>query len=139
MDEEGHLHLKAGMAAEFLIIEQKLVDVVEDAYSLDRELEVTMEQLELPAVLDSPAENSWAEGPGNAEPLRGEAACAACLRNREKGILEKCSERLRDASTEAGEAALSQVVLRFAGRVDILDLTPCWKGSCWEWGQWLVE
>lgn len=90
-------------------------------------------------MLDSPAENSWAEGPGNAEPLRGEAACAACLRNREKGILEKCSERLRDASTEAGEAALSQVVLRFAGRVDILDLTPCWKGSCWEWGQWLVE
>lgn len=100
---------------------------------------ISLVVMELPAVLDSPAENSWAEGPGNAEPLRGEAACAACLRNREKGILEKCSERLRDASTEAGEAALSQVVLRFAGRVDILDLTPCWKGSCWEWGQWLVE
>ena len=69
---------------------------------------ISLVVMELPAVLDSPAENSWAEGPGNAEPLRG-------------------------------EAALSQVVLRFAGRVDILDLTPCWKGSCWEWGQWLVE
>ena len=80
-----------------------------------------------------------AEGPGNAKPLRGEAACAVCLRNREKGILEKCSECLRDASTEVGEGALSQVVLRFAGRVDILDLTPGWKGRCWGWGQWLVE
>ena len=75
----------------------------------------------------------------NAKPLRGEAAYAVCLRNREKGILEKCSECLRDASTEVGEGALSQVVLRFAGRVDILDLTPCWKGRCWGWGQWLVE
>ena len=58
-----------------------------------------------------------------------------CVRNREKGILEKCSECLRDASTEVGEGALSQVVLRFAGRVDILDLTPCWKGRCWGWGE----
>lgn len=59
-----------------------------------------------------------------------------CLRDREKGILEK---RLRDASTEVGEGALSQVVLRFAGQVDILDLTPCWKERCWGWRQWLVE
>ena len=47
--------------------------------------------------------------------------------------------RLRDARTEVGEGALSQVVLRFAGQVDILDLTPCWKERCWGWGQWLVE
>ena len=40
---------------------------------------------------------------------------------------------------ELGEGALSQVVLRFVGQVDILDLTPCCKESCWGWGQWFVE
>lgn len=45
----------------------------------------------------------------------------------------KCSESecRRDAPTEVGEGALSQTMLRLAGRLDILDFTPCLKGRYW--------
>lgn len=57
--------------------------------------------------------------------------CVVCLRDREKAILVKCSECRRDARTEVGEGALSQIMLRLAGRLDILDFTPCLKGRYW--------
>lgn len=59
--------------------------------------------------------------------------CVVCLRDREKAIPVKCSESecRRDARTEVGEGALSQTMLRLAGRLDILDFTPCLKGRYW--------
>lgn len=51
--QEGQLHLKAGLAAQYLVYEQKLLELVEDAYSPMRDVTCTAEALELPALLDT--------------------------------------------------------------------------------------
>lgn len=61
LDDEGHMTLKAGLVAQYLICDMQLVELVEDAYSPLRELGVRQEMLELPAVLDSRRENIYGE------------------------------------------------------------------------------
>lgn len=61
LDEEGHLHMKAGVVAQYLILDKKILELAEDAYSPLRELEVRQELLELPVVLDSRKENIYGE------------------------------------------------------------------------------
>lgn len=52
LDEEGHLRLKCGLVAQYLIRDRVPVELVEDAYCTDRAYELNSRQLELPAVLD---------------------------------------------------------------------------------------
>lgn len=61
LDEEGHLRLKAGIAAQYRITDRQMVAVVEDAYSPDRELNLETENLELPVVLENRRENLYGE------------------------------------------------------------------------------
>lgn len=61
MDDEGHLRLKAGVVGQYLITDQQMLEIVEDAYSPDRELDVLREDLELPAVLETRRENLYGE------------------------------------------------------------------------------
>ncbi len=61
LDDEGHLRLKCGMAAQYLITDKQPVELIEDAYSPGRELELQQEILELPAVLESRRENVYGE------------------------------------------------------------------------------
>ena len=51
-DESGDLQVKAGLLGQFLLWERTMVTVAEDAYSPRREITLTREELELPAVLD---------------------------------------------------------------------------------------
>lgn len=51
-DEEGNLHLKAALVAQYLITDLHKLELVEDAYSPGRELEVHQTVLELPVVLE---------------------------------------------------------------------------------------
>lgn len=68
LDDEGHLRLKSGVVAQYLITDKALLEVIEDAYSPDRELTLQTEDLELPAVLDTRRENLYGEQsiPGDA-------------------------------------------------------------------------
>lgn len=52
LDESGELQLKAGLLGQYLLWDRTVVTVAEDAYSPRREMTLTREELELPAVLD---------------------------------------------------------------------------------------
>ena len=51
--EDGRLHLRCGMVSQYTVQEQSIFDLVEDAYSPCRDVELTRQSLTLPAVLDS--------------------------------------------------------------------------------------
>ena len=51
-DEEGKLHLKAGMLGQYVICDHSALTLVEDAYGTATQVLPQMELLELPAVLD---------------------------------------------------------------------------------------
>lgn len=53
LDSEGHLRLKCGMTAQYLVEDQVLLTLTEDAYSPRRTVEAEMEELNIPARLDS--------------------------------------------------------------------------------------
>ena len=61
LDDEGHLRLKAGLVCQYLITDQQILELIEDAYSPERELEIMTEELELPAVLENRWENIYGE------------------------------------------------------------------------------
>jgi len=49
---EGQLHLKAGLTAQYMISDQEMLEIVEDAYCPGRAVELQTEQLRLPAELE---------------------------------------------------------------------------------------
>jgi len=51
-DPENKLRLKAGLLAQYLVQDRELVELVEDAYSPHRGVELKKEELELPQILD---------------------------------------------------------------------------------------
>lgn len=61
LDDEGHMRLKCGMVGQYLITDQQMMELIEDAYSPGRELSVRREMLELPAVLENRRENIFGE------------------------------------------------------------------------------
>lgn len=61
LDDEGHLRLKCGMAAQYLVTDKQLLELIEDAYSPTRELGIQTENLELPVVLENRRENLYGE------------------------------------------------------------------------------
>lgn len=61
LDEEGHIRLKAGLVGQYLVTDKQMVDVIEDAYSPDREIRMQTETLELPVVLENRRENIFGE------------------------------------------------------------------------------
>lgn len=72
LDDEGHLRLKAGLTAQYLISDRQMMELIEDAYSPGRELEPWMQELELPVVLENRRENLYGE-----QSIAGEANLAA--------------------------------------------------------------
>lgn len=67
LDEEGHMRMKAGVVAQYLICDMQMVELTEDAYSPLRDLGVQQEMLELPAILDNRRENIYGEQTISAE------------------------------------------------------------------------
>lgn len=60
-DAEGKFHLKSSVAAQYLVDDQTMVELVEDAYSTRRELNLQQEMLGLPGVLENRRENLYGE------------------------------------------------------------------------------
>lgn len=58
---EGQLHLKAGLTAQYMICDREMIEVIEDAYSPRRAVDLQVEQLHLPAELDQRQQQIRAE------------------------------------------------------------------------------
>ncbi|MBO5953996.1 MAG: LysM peptidoglycan-binding domain-containing protein [Oscillospiraceae bacterium] len=61
MAEGGKLRLKAGMVGQYTIFDRPVLEVVEDAYSPNRSLDLQMQTLEIPVVLEQQTETLKAE------------------------------------------------------------------------------
>lgn len=59
--QEGAVHLKCGLVAQYLVYDQQMLELVEDAYSPNRDVRVETQELTLPAVLDICRETVRAE------------------------------------------------------------------------------
>lgn len=53
---EGNLRLKCGLTAQYRITDRTMVELVEDAYSPGRELEIAWEEMAIPALLEAKGE-----------------------------------------------------------------------------------
>ena len=51
--DSNSIHIKAGMIGQYLVEDTKIVEIVEDAYSPVRALEVQKEELQIPRILES--------------------------------------------------------------------------------------
>lgn len=60
--QEGRVHLKCGLVAQYLISDGMMLELVEDAYSPGRTVDVQARELRLPAVLDDTRETVRFEG-----------------------------------------------------------------------------
>lgn len=65
--EEGRLHLKAGLTGQYVIYDRPTVELVEDAYSPNRTVVPQIQELRLPAVLDTCTQMLHAEQTAEAD------------------------------------------------------------------------
>lgn len=61
LDDEGKLRLKAGLLGQYVVEEPSVLETVEDAYSIGRELNMERGEANLPATSDSRNENIFGE------------------------------------------------------------------------------
>lgn len=61
LDDEGHLRLKSSLTAQYLVDNLELLEIVEDAYSPLRQLQLERRDMVIPAVLDVKRENLYGE------------------------------------------------------------------------------
>ena len=61
LNEEGRLRLKCGLVCQYVVDDRCLLELSADAYSPHRQVEVHLDSLQLPAILDDRRENISAE------------------------------------------------------------------------------
>lgn len=61
LDAEGHLQVKCGMVAQYVITDKQMLEMVEDAYSPVRQLQLQTEEAAIPVILDSRRETVYGE------------------------------------------------------------------------------
>lgn len=61
LEGEGKLRVKCGLVGQYLVDQRETVELVEDAYSIGREMDIHIQEPEIPAVLDSRTENIFGE------------------------------------------------------------------------------
>ena len=61
MNDEGQMRLKCGLVGQYMVDDRQMVQMIEDAYSPARQVEPQMQTLEMPAMLESRAENIYGE------------------------------------------------------------------------------
>lgn len=53
VEEDGILHLRCGLVSQYMVQDRSVLDLIEDAYSPCRDVEMTYDTLTLPAILDT--------------------------------------------------------------------------------------
>ncbi len=76
-DDQGRLQMKCGIAAQFVVYDRVMVDVVEDAYSPRRQVKTQKDELQMPMQLDHRLEMLQCEVPMEVEAER--ILDASCL------------------------------------------------------------
>ena len=61
LDDDGHLRFKGGMVGQYLITDKQMLELIEDAYSPEREVQLQSQMLAVPAVLENRRENIYGE------------------------------------------------------------------------------
>lgn len=61
LDEEGRIRLKAGLVAQYILWDRIMMDLVEDAYSPQRGIQLQEQMLDLPAMLEERRESCRSE------------------------------------------------------------------------------
>lgn len=70
-DENGQLHLSAGITCQYVIIERTMIPTIEDVYSTTRTVTAQKMMLQLPAVLEDQYKTATAEATVECNGLRG--------------------------------------------------------------------
>ena len=91
LDDEGHLRFKCGVTAQYCITDREQLNVVEDAYSPNRELTIYTQTLEVPAILENRRETVYAQAE-----IPAEANAAADVRF----LPDFPKQRFRDGGVE---------------------------------------
>ncbi len=73
--EDGGLNLKCGLIGQYLVLDEKPLEVITDAYSTQRTLELQTQTLELPQVTATISQNVQASAQGDV-PMAGVLDCA---------------------------------------------------------------
>lgn len=61
VEENGMLRLKSGVVGQYVVHDREMIELAEDAYSPNWELELRREELELPVLLENRRENIYGE------------------------------------------------------------------------------
>ncbi len=75
-DADGNIRIKAGLVGQYLIYERIMLSVVEDAYSLTREVTPVMEEMNLPVILEKGEQTVYAE---TTLPIEGARVVDVCF------------------------------------------------------------
>lgn len=75
-DADGNIHIKAGLVGQYLIYNRIMLPVVEDAYSLIRDVAPVMEELNLPMILEKGQQTVYAE---TSLPIEGARVVDICF------------------------------------------------------------
>lgn len=67
---EGGVHLKAGLSGQYMVYDRVAADLVQDAYSLTRSVDPAVEQLTVPAVLESATQQVNAQADPQVDVMR---------------------------------------------------------------------
>ena len=119
LDDEGHFRLKCAMVGQFLVDDQQMIEVVEDAYSTQRDLELHRENLELPVILESRKENLYGE-----QNINADANIAADVR-----MLTEYPRQRRIGDKVEMEIPGSFQVLYYGADGSLQSSTGRWSGS----------
>ena len=88
---DNHIRLKAGLVGQYVITDRKMMEMVVDAYSNRRTVQPKVEQLPLPAVLDSRSVTMQLDGRDNSDGqhvLDTAFLCPQTMVHRENGAVE---------------------------------------------------
>jgi len=61
IQEDGQLSMKAAMVGQYVVYSRPVLEIVEDAYSPNREVRLQIQKMELPVVLDTARQTLTAE------------------------------------------------------------------------------
>ena len=126
--DSTHLRVKCGLAAQYLVDDLETLELIEDAYCLDRDLEVSRDVLDLGAVLETRRETLAAE---QTVPGEGELALDVSFfpdfprqRNLEDRVTQELSGTFQ-VLYEGTDGSLQAAVSRWEGRMDLAADPAC--------------
>ncbi len=120
LTEDGKLRMKGGLVGQYVIYDRPVIEVVEDAYSNSRTVELQKQLLQLPAVLDAQQTKVKAE---QAVPMEGETVLDCFF------SVGYPSRQRKDELTELEFTGMFQL-LASGDNGELLSRTARWEGGC---------